>query len=169
MRRAVAVATGYDPAREFEHCPVHVVVLASNMGPVPYELEDIYPANVRGGGVKHFSGANYARVKPILAARVGEYITSHRQTYERIATFTDGRYGEVMREAATLANVQFPVFPDRHGATVCRMGTSTPRKYWEKHWIQLYLEIEGWLDGAARTQARSRLEALDVEYALGAR
>ena len=69
MRRAVAVATGCDPARDFEQCPVHVVVLASHIGPVPYELENVYPANV-GGGVKHFSADHYCRVRPILAARI---------------------------------------------------------------------------------------------------
>ncbi len=54
LRRAVSVATGYDPAHDFPRCPVHVVVLASKIGPVPYELQELYPASVRGGGVNHF-------------------------------------------------------------------------------------------------------------------
>ena len=67
MRRAIRLATGYDPRKEFAACPVHVVVLASKIGPVPYELEALYPANVRGEGVKRFRPEVYERVKPILA------------------------------------------------------------------------------------------------------
>ena len=164
MRRAIWVATGLGPSRDFEICPVHVVVLASRIGPVPYELEDVYPANVRSGGVKHFSAEHYARVKPILAQRMAEYITTHRDSYEHIATFTDGRYGEVMKEAGKIAAVDFAILPDERRRAVARMGRSRPRKYWEKYWIQLYLEIVGWLDPAAQSDAEARLREMDVDY-----
>lgn len=164
MRRAVKVATGYDPAREFEQCPVHVVVLASKMGPVPYDLADVYPANVRGGGVKHFGPEHFERVKPILAERMARYITVHGPHYRRMATFTDGRYGEVMAAARELAGVDFPIFPDPAGPDVIRMGKSEPRTYWQHYWIQLYLEILSWLSPAERRAAGERLEELEVEY-----
>jgi len=164
MKRAIRVATGYDPRRDFESCPVHVVVLASKIGPVPYELEDIYPANVRGGGVKHFSEEYYERVKPILAERIAEYITSHRKRYDHIATFTEGRYGEVMEEARDLAGVDFPALPVKDGAIIVRMGNSKPRTYWQKYWIQLFLEIVSWLDPDQQAAAEKRLKELKVVY-----
>jgi len=164
MRRAVAAATGRDPAKEFKSCPVHVVVLASNIGPVPYELEDVYPANVGGGGVKHFGDEHYARVKPVLAERMADYITSHRAGYDRVATFTHDRYGEVMAAARELAGLDFPIFPTSDGPRIVRMGRSRPRTYWAKCWIQLYLEVVSWLDPAAQQQAQARLEKLDVAF-----
>lgn len=162
MRRAISVATGHDPAKDFGRCPVHVVVLASKIGPVPYELEDVYPANVSAGGVKHFDGAVYARLKPILAQRMAEYMIAHRGNYDRMATFTHGRYGQVMREAKKLAGVEFPVLPSRRGPQVTRMGESRPRRYWEKFWMQLYLGIVSWLGPEQRARAEERLKALDV-------
>jgi len=164
MRRAIAVATGYWPRKEFEQCPVHVVVLASTLGPVPYELEDVYPANIGGGGVKHFSEEYYEQVKPILAERMAAYITAHRGSYDHIATFTQGRYGEVTKEASKIAGVDFPVLPVEDGPIVIRMGKSRPRTYWQKCWIQLYLEIASWLDAHQQKQAQARLKKLDVEY-----
>lgn len=164
MRRAIRLATGFDPSEDFETCPVHVVVLASTMGPVPYELEDVYPANVRSGGVKHFGAERYARVRPILAERMAQYIIAHRRNYDHSATFTDGRYAQVMEEARRIADLDFPILPARTGATVRQMGQSKPRKYWEKYWIQLYLEILSWLDAAAQAQADARLKRLEVVY-----
>jgi hypothetical protein len=164
MRRAISTATGYDPNEGFERCPVHVVVLASKMGPVPYELEDIYPANIRGGGVKHFDRATYARLKPILAERMAGYIIAHRNNYERITTFTESRYGEVMEAARQIAGVDFPVLPLADGPRILRMGHSIPRKYWEKYWIQLYLEIVSWLEPVQQTQAEARLKGMEVKY-----
>lgn len=164
MRRAVSVATGFDPAKDFERCPVHVVVLASNIGPVPYELEDVYPANVGGGGVKHFGDEHYARVRPILARRMADYITAFGDRYTRKASFTDGRYGDVIAEAQRLTGARFPIFPDRNGPKVARLGKSAPRTYWQKHWIQLYLEIVSWLDAPARREAQARLKKLGVVY-----
>jgi len=164
MRRAIRVATGFGPAKEFESCPVHVVVLASRIGPVPYELEDVYPANAGGGGVKHFRDEHYGRVRPILAQRMAEYITTHRDSYDHIATFTDGRYGEVMADAREIAGEDFPVYPDYDGPKIHRMGKSKPRTYWQKRWIQLYLEIVSWLPRSARVAAEQRLKKLKVKY-----
>jgi hypothetical protein len=172
MRRAISVATGYDPSpsKDFKSCPVHVVVLASKIGPVPYELEDIYPANVRGGGVKHFDSKYYERVKPILAERMAQYVITHKENYEHIATFTESRYGEVMEEAREILvdccgpDLYFPVLPVLDGAQILRMGKSMPRTYWEKYWIQLYLEIVSWLEEDLQKQAEERLNRMDVRY-----
>ena len=161
------MATGYDPSNDFLSCPVHVVVLASKMGPVPYEFEDVYPANVGGGGVKHFGEEYYARVKPVLAERMGRYISAHRASYDRITTFTEGRYGEVMREARGLAAVDFPILPLPGGPRVLQMGRSFPRTYWQRYWIQLYLEIVSWLEPEMQAQAAARLKEMDVEYDQG--
>ena len=164
MKRAIRLAVGSDPAKDFEACPVHVVVLASRIGPVPYELEDVYPANVGGGGVKHFRDEHYGHVKPILARRMAEYIGAHGRSYRRIATFTDGRYGEVMRAAREIAGLDFPVFPVPDGPRVLAMGKSTPRTYWQKYWIQLYLEVVRWLAGPQQAAAAERLRKLKVTY-----
>jgi hypothetical protein len=164
MRRAVAVATGFDPARDFGDCPVHAVVLASTIGPVPYELEDVYPANVRSHGVKQFADDHYARCAPILAERMAAYLRRHKDHYRRIAGFGEGRYADVLRRAADLARVDFPIYPAAGRAEVIRMGRSRPRTYWQRYWIQLYLEIESWLGPQERAAARERLRALDVEY-----
>jgi len=169
MRRAIAVATGNDPRKDFERCPVHAVVLASKIGPVPYELEDLYPANVRGGGVKHFDTAYYARVKPILAERMAGYVIAHGHNYERITTFTEGRYAEVMQDARDIVvercgeTATLPILPRLSGPRVVRMGQSRPRQYWARYWIQLYLEIVSWLEPDQRALAKARLEKLQVE------
>ena len=164
MRRAVTIATGYGPARDFQSCPVHVVVLASTVGPVPYELEDTYPANVSAGGVKHLRRERYDYVKPILAARMAQYMIAHGGNYDRISTFTDSAYADVMREAARIAGIDFPILPAAGGPRVLRMGKSKPRTYWQKCWIQLYLEIVTWLGPAQQKEAAARLKELDVEY-----
>ena len=166
MRRAISVATGYDPSpgRDFDKCPVHVVVMASRIGPVPYELEDVYPANVRGGGVKHFDSRYYARVKPVLAERMAQYIITQGHNYAQMATFTEGRYGEVMEAAREISRIYFPIFPIMDGAQILRKGSSMPRTYWERYWIQLYLEIVGWLEPEMQMQAEARLRQMDVKY-----
>ena len=164
MRRAISTATGYDPANDFIRCPVHVVVLASKIGPAPYELEDVYPVNVGSGGVKHFKDDHYERMKPMLAERMAQYVTAHRDCYDHIATFTEGRYGEVMAEAGKTAGIDFPIFPVRDGPRIVRMGKSRPRPYWEKYWIQLYLEIVNWLEPSRQAQAQKRLKEMDVVY-----
>ncbi|HUT36310.1 MAG TPA: DUF5591 domain-containing protein [Planctomycetota bacterium] len=164
IRRAVSAATGCDAYKDFDRCPVHVVVLASMIGPVPYELQEVYPANVPGGGVKHFSPEHYEQVRPILARRMADYITTHGSRYERIATFTDGRYGEVMADAARLAGVEFPIFPIKRGPRVLHIDGSPPRTYWQKYWIQLCLEITSWLDPPQRSRAEARLRRQRVVY-----
>lgn len=172
MRRAIRVATGYDPSpnKDFESCPVHVVVLASKVGPVPYELEDLYPANVRGSGVKQFDWRRYERVKPILAERMAQYVLQFRDHYEQITTFTQGRYAEVMEAAREIAverageNIRFPILPKIGGMSIVRIGKSTPHQYWARYWIQLYLEIVSWLDPEKQEQAEARLAKLKVEY-----
>ena len=171
MRRAIRTATGFGPAEDFERCPVHVVVLASRLGPVPYEFENVFPANVRGGGVKHFRPETYARVAPVLVQRMADYMAAHGDSYDHMATFTEGRYGEVMSAAARTAAeisghaIDLAVLPTRGGARVLRAGRSTPRTYWQKYWIQLYLKLVDWLDATERPAAEQRLRALEVEFA----
>jgi len=164
MKRAIALATGYDPQEDFARCPAHVVVLASKVGPVPYEFEDLYPANVRSGGVKHASPEDYARAKPILAQRMGDYVAAHRGRYERVLTFTEGRYGKVMTAAAARCGLPLTVLPLPDGPRVLRMGESKPRTYWQKYWIQLYLAILKTADEAGRSRAARRLADMDVGY-----
>lgn len=164
MRRAVSTATGYDPRHDFANCPVHVVVLASGIGPVPYELENVRPANIRASGVKHLDAAAYGRVGLILAERMAQYITVHRGSYDRMASFTEGRYAEVMRAAMSRAAVDFVVLPTSGGPRITRLGSSIPLRYWEKYWIQLYMEIVGWLPPPMRERAEARLAAMDVEF-----
>ena len=166
MRRAVQMATGYDPAprNQFAECPVHVVVLASLIGPVPYDLEEVYPATVSFGGVGHFSGRDYKTVLPILAERMAAYIAANRRQYEHIATFTSGRYGEIMADAADIAGVDIAIFPDPAGPRVIRMGDSRPRAYWQKYWIQLCLALASQLGPIAQRVTRRRLADHDVQY-----
>jgi hypothetical protein len=167
MRRAIRAATGFDPRKD-PACPVHVVVLASKIGPVPYELEDLYPANVRGGGVKHLDRETYARVKPVLAERMAQYILTYSERYERITSFTQGRYAEVLDHARALSAQQggptFNILPQGDGAIVTRMKQSRPHQYWARYWIQLYLEIVSWLTRERQRQAQARLNKLEVEY-----
>jgi len=166
MRKAIAVATGLDPWKDFDRCPAHVVVLASRVGPAPYELQDIWPLNVSSGGVKHFGDEYYWEVRPTLAGRMAEYITTHGPHYERIATFTQGRYADVMYEAAEIAGVQFPIFPDEAGERITRNAHgNAPRTYWQKFWIQLYREIVSWLDPPAQKAAAKRLAESGVSTA----
>jgi hypothetical protein len=169
MRRAIRTATGYDPRQDLA-CPVHVVVLASKIGPVPYELEDLYPANVRGGGVKHLDRETYQRVKPILAKRMADYLRAYGPRYEQITSFTEGRYADVLEQAQVIMSQQaepsrhFTILPRTDGPVVTRMNKSRPRQYWARYWIQLYLEIAGWLDPDQQRQADARLSSLRVEY-----
>jgi hypothetical protein len=167
MRRAIRAATGYDPRKD-PACPVHVVVLASKIGPVPYELEDLYPANVRGEGVKRFDRDTYARVKPLLADRIAQYILAYGEHYQHITSFTQGRYAEVLEHARDVVvqrgGRRFPILPREDGPAVIRMRGARPHQYWARYWIQLYLEIVNWLDPEHKRQAQSRLQKLEVEY-----
>jgi len=164
LRRAIATATGSDPRWDFERCPVHVVVLASKVGPVPYDLEDVYPANVRGRGVERFVKKEFARAKPVLAGRMAGYLIAHGRRYERMAAFTARRHGEVMRQARAAVGMDLPIFPVLGGTRIVRMGGAPPRNYWEKYWIQLHLEVASWLDANLQRRAAQRLEELEVEF-----
>jgi hypothetical protein len=172
MRRAIRLATGYDPRKEFAACPVHVVVLASKIGPVPYELEDLYPANVRGEGVKRFRPEVYERVKPILAERMAAYILAYGEHYEQITSFTEGKYAEVLKQARDMAversgvGYTFNILPSAGGPIVTRMNQSKPHQYWARYWIQLYLEVTSWLSPDQRRQAQARLDRLKIEYSV---
>ena len=44
------------------------------------------------------------------------------------------------------------------------MNNARPHQYWARYWIQLYLEIVGWLEPASQRQAQDRLLKLKVEY-----
>ena len=72
-----------------------------------------------------------------------------------------------MEEASRLADRRFAIFPQKRGERVLRRGKLRPRKYWEKHWIQLYRQLVEWLRPAHQVQAEARLKALDVESATG--
>ena len=166
MRKAVSTATGFDAWKDFDKCPAHVVVLASRVGPAPYEFQDIWPINVSSGGVKYFGHDDYWEMRPVLAGRMAEYITTHGPHYEHIATFTHGRYADVMYEAAELAGVEFPIFPDEGGERIVRNENGNrPRTYWQKFWIQLYREIVSWLSPAEQRAAAARLEKLGITTA----
>jgi len=166
MRKAISVATGYGAWKDFDRCPAHVVVLASRVGPAPYEFQDMWPVNVPSGGVKHFGDAYYWEVRPTLAGRMAEYISTHGPHYEHIATFTQGRYADVMYEAARIAGVEFPIFPDEAGERITRMPSgNAPRTYWQKFWIQLYREIVSWLSPAEQRTAAARLKKLGITTA----
>lgn len=164
MRRAIATATGFDPAADFERCPVHAVVLASYVGPVPYELEGVYPANVRAGGVKQMSPAAYDAARPVLVKRLADYLSTHGPAYRGAAAFAEGRYGEIVSEAAALAGREVVLLPRPDGAVLKRLGKSTPRKYWEKYWIQLYLQLREWLPAAQQKAADQRLQELGAGW-----
>ena len=86
---------------------------------------------------------------------------------QRLTTFTQGRYAEVMRDARDIVVERcgepagFPILPRMDGPRVVRMGQSRARQYWARYWIQLYLQIVGWLEPDQRTLAQARLEKLE--------
>ncbi|MHC4562197.1 MAG: hypothetical protein ACYS8X_05420, partial [Planctomycetota bacterium] len=131
-------------------------VLASLIGPVPYDLEEVYPATVSAGGVKDFGQDDYALVRPILADRMAAYISANRDHYERYATFTDSRYGQVMADAAELAGVEMAIFPDRRGTRIARFGDSRPRQYWQKYPRNRRLARPSYQEGLPPTPGRSQ-------------
>jgi hypothetical protein len=167
MRRAISVATGLDPAHEFARCPVHVVVLASRIGPVPYELESIHPASVSCGGVKALSPDEYLRIEPVLAERFARYLTVQRAAYDHVATFTEGRYAEVIAHASELSGTPVTLLPREPGPLILRRGRTRPRKYWEQRWLQLTLALLEWLRPEAQPAAQARLAAEDLEWVEG--
>ena len=100
---------------------------------------------------------------------MAEYLVVHRDHYQRMATFTQGRYAEVMCEARDRVVARygeeagFAILPQAGGPRVVRLGGSRPRQYWARYWIQLYLEIVNWLEPDQQAQADARLRKLDVE------
>ncbi len=158
MRKAIRIATGHDPKNDFEDCRCHVVVLSSVIGPVPYDMETSYPADERGGGVKHMSPEQFRTAKPILAERMAEYIRRWHDRYKVITTFTSGRYGDVMEAAKALAGVEFPVLPDMDGIRV-----KGGNQYWTKYWIQVFFELLKGMDKQECAEAMERLAAEGVE------
>jgi len=162
MRKAIRLATGHDPRAEFEDCRCHVVVLSSLIGPVPYELETVYPADERGGGVKHMSEEQFAAAGPVLAQRMADYVTRWHERYKTISTFTHGRYAEVMLQAQGLCGVDFAVLPDMKG-----LRLKGGRQYWTKYWIQLFYELIGGISEPDQEAAMARLaqERVQIEEA----
>jgi hypothetical protein len=157
MRKAIRLATSKDPKDDFEDCRCHVVVLSSVIGPVPYEMENVYPADEPGGGVKHMSPEDYHFAKPILAERMAAYLRRWHERYRVITTFTHDRYGEVMEEAKRLAGLDFPVLPDMRGARI-RGGN----QYWTKYWIQVFFELLKGMTEQEQAEAMERLAAAKV-------
>jgi hypothetical protein len=163
MRHAVQAATGEDPYHQATTCPVHVVVLGSWIGPVPYELQNVYPATVSAGGVKQMSEAAYARAKPVLVERMAEYLRVHGSRYESVVTFTDGRYADVMREAARVSRRTVTVLPEASGARVERYQGGRPRTYWQRYWVQLALELGRLAGSRGYAATLRRLREMGVE------
>ena len=44
------------------------------------------------------------------------------------------------------------------------MGVSIPLRYWGKYWVQLYLEVAGWLKPSMQARAEESLRAMHAEY-----
>ena len=96
--------------------------------------------------------------------RFSFFSEEHGDNYEQISTFTESRYGEVMEVVRDIAGIYFPIYPILDGAQILRRGDSFPRTYWEKYWIQLYLEIVDWLEPEMQAQAEERLKKLNLRY-----
>ena len=158
MRKAIRLATGKDPREEFEDCRCHVVVMSSVIGPVPYEMEDVYPADERGGGVKHMSPDEYRFAKPILAERLAAYLRRWQDRYRVITTFTHDRYGSVMESARKIAGLDFPVLPDTRG-----IRTKGGNQYWTKFWVQVFLELLQGMTEDEQAQAWERFREEGAE------
>ena len=114
--------------------------------------------------LRSFSKSTRQRIR---AAQQAGVTVGETDDPARMAAFAEGRYGEVLAEAARIAGADLPIFPDPAGVKVTVMGKSKPRTYWTKYWIQLYLEIVSWLEPAAaaplgRRIAPQRAVARDV-------
>jgi hypothetical protein len=167
MRHAVQAATDLDPWHDGQRCPVHVVVLASWIGPVPYELQTIHPATVSAGGVKQMPDSVYAAARPILVERMARYLEAHGARYRHVATFTDGRYGQVMRDVAHVSGRRITVLPDPHGPRVERYRGGKPRTYWQRYWVQLALELGRQKGPAGYAEVMDRMRQMGVEQMAG--
>ena len=71
INHAIVAATGYHPKRQAASCPVHVVVLAAKCGPIPYDLEGVYPACIRAEGLGRLDPDEYADVRGTLVLHHG--------------------------------------------------------------------------------------------------
>ncbi len=155
MKRAIRLATGHDPAKNFARCPAHVVVLAGRVGPAPYELEDVYPVNASAPSPGEYG--DDPRPLGILATRMADYIVTHTH-YRHIAAFASDPYARVLDQARHIASerlgrrLQLDILPREGGRLVKHVGKSTPRTYWQKAWIQLYDTIVPWLEADARPE-----------------
>ncbi len=163
LRRAVRLATGVDPAVDFARCPVHVVVLASHLGPVPYELEAEPPASLRAPGVKQMSDSAYAAARPLLAERLAAYFDRHGRAWQHLVAFCHGRYAKVAELSAALAGRELTILPDPDGPQVRRLADKVPRAYWQRTWIQLCLALLDRLPEETAAEGRGRLGAVDYE------
>lgn len=167
MRHAIEAATGLDPWRDLSACPVHVVVLGSWIGPVPYELQTIHPATVSATGVKQMPDFLYAAARPILVQRMADYLRAHGRHYQHIATFTDGRYAQIMRDVAQTLGRHIAILPNPTGPRVTRYQGGTPRTYWQRYWIQLALELSRPSGPKAQAQTLDRLRQMGVQATQG--
>jgi hypothetical protein len=164
INHAVVAATGLHPWRDRETCPVHVVVLAAKCGPMPYDLQDVYPACIRAEGLAQLDAEEYAERRAVLARYMAGYLRAHAGRYAGIATFTSGRWGDVMDAAKQAAGLDVEILPRAEGATLTRLGSSAPHTYWQKHWIQLALAIMDWLPADERRAAEQRLADMGAEW-----
>ncbi len=55
-------------------------------------------------------------------------------------------------------------YPYMSAPRVIDLDGSKPRTYWQKFWIQLALQIIGWLDPEQQAAARKRLRKLKVSW-----
>ena len=168
LRAAIATATGCDPVTDFLRCPVHVVVVAGGLGPVPYDLEGLFPANVPSQSLKQLPDEQYRKVRSSLTRRMAAYLASHSGSYDRLVAFAEGRCADMIVSAAQSQSPPLPLklLPRPDGPRVARVGTSVPQGQWEVYWIQLYLEIVDWLGPAVAAEASARLKQrlVDVDW-----
>ena len=164
INRAVVAATGLHPWRDRETCPVHVVVLAAKCGPVPYDLQDVYPGCIRAEGLARLEPDEYEERRGTLARYMAAYLRAHAHRYAGIATFTSGRWGDVMAAANEATGLDIDILPRAGRATLTRVEGRAPRTYWQKHWIQLALAIMRWAPADERRAAERRLQDMGAEW-----
>ncbi len=157
-------ATGLHPKRDQETCPAHVVVLSTKGGPIPYELEDVYPACIRAEGLGQLDSTEYGAARPTLARYMATFLKAHAGRYEGIATFTSGRWADVMDAAREMAGVDFDILPQADGPALTRLGDTVPHTYWQKCWIQVALSLMTMMSDGERRAAEGRLAAMGAEW-----
>ncbi len=164
INHAIVAATGLHPWRDRETCPVHVVVLAAKSGPAPYDLQDVYPACIRAEGLAQLDAEEYEERRGTLARYMAGYLRAHASGYAGIATFTSGRWGDVMAAVQQTTDLDIDILPRADGATLTRVGSRAPHTYWQKRWIQLALAIMEWLPEDERRAAEARLRDMGAEW-----